>query len=89
MLNISPSTIVVFVVLVAQLCPTLCDPMDHIAHQASLSMGFSRQEYWNRLSCPSQELNLGLLYCRQILYHLKHQESPKYYSKYIRNSLNL
>ena len=32
-------------VLVAQSCPTLCDPM--LAHQASLSMKFSRQEYWN------------------------------------------
>ena len=26
-------------------CPTLCDLMDYIAHQAPLSMGFSRQEY--------------------------------------------
>ena len=25
---------------------------------------------------PIQELNLGLLYCRQILYHLSHQGSP-------------
>ena len=23
-----------------------------IAHQASLSMGFSRQEYWSELPCP-------------------------------------
>ena len=23
-----------------------------VAHQAPLSMGFSRQEYWNGLSCP-------------------------------------
>ena len=23
-----------------------------IAHQAPLSLGFSRQEYWNRLPCP-------------------------------------
>ena len=23
-----------------------------VAHQASLSLGFSRQEYWNRLPCP-------------------------------------
>ena len=23
-----------------------------VAHQASLSMGFSRQEYWRGLSCP-------------------------------------
>ena len=23
-----------------------------VAHQAPLSMGFSREEYWNRLPCP-------------------------------------
>jgi len=28
--------------------------MDYIAHQALLSMGFSRQEYWNWLPCPLQ-----------------------------------
>ena len=33
-------------VLVAWLCLTLCRPMDY-THQAPLSMGFSRQEYWN------------------------------------------
>ena len=44
-----------------------------VAYQAPLSMGFSRQEYWNGLPFPSpgifptQELNLGLLHCRQIL----------------------
>ena len=41
--------------LVAQLCPTLCDPMDCSACQAPLSMGFSRQEYWSGLPCPSPE----------------------------------
>ena len=25
---------------------------------------------------PTQELNRGLLHCRQILYHLSHQRSP-------------
>ena len=39
-------------VLVAQSCLTLCDPMT-VAHQAPLSMGFSRQEYWSWLSFPS------------------------------------
>ena len=29
-----------------------CHPMDHIACQAFLSMGFSRQEYWSGLPCP-------------------------------------
>ena len=41
--------------LVAQSCPTLHDPMDCIANQAPLSMGFSRQEYWSGLPCPSPE----------------------------------
>ena len=30
---------------VAQLCPTLCDPMDSSLHQAPPSMGFSRHTY--------------------------------------------
>jgi len=38
---------------VAQLCPTLCDPMDSSLHQAPPSMGFSRQEYWSGLPFPS------------------------------------
>ena len=48
-------------VLVAQLCPTLCGPMD-IAHQALLSMEFSRQEYWSVLPFPSPGdlLDLGI-----------------------------
>ena len=33
-----------------QSCPTLCNPVD-VAHQAPLSMGFSRQEYWSGLPC--------------------------------------
>ena len=31
--------------------PALCNPMDG-AHQAPLSMEFSRQEYWSGLPCP-------------------------------------
>ena len=38
--------------LVTQSCLTLCDPMD-CSLQAPLSMGFSRQEYWSGLLCPS------------------------------------
>ena len=34
---------------------THCDPTDYIAHQAPLSMDFSRQEYWSGLSIPSPE----------------------------------
>ena len=36
-----------------QLYPTLCDPMDCVALQAPLSMGFYRQEYWSGLPIPS------------------------------------
>ena len=66
-------------IFVAQSCLTLCDPMGYIAHQAPLSVGFSRQEYWSGLPFPSsgifptQGLNPGLLYWRQILYCLNHQ----------------
>ena len=38
-----------------QSCPTLSDPMD-CSHQASPSMGFSRQEYWSGLPLPSPML---------------------------------
>ena len=31
----------------------LCDPMDCSLPGSSLSMGFSRQEYWSGLPCPS------------------------------------
>ena len=36
-----------------QSCPALCDPMNCIVCQATLSMGFSRQKYWSELPCPS------------------------------------
>jgi len=35
-----------------QSCLTLCDPQT-AAHQASLSLGFSRQEHWSGLPFPS------------------------------------
>ena len=53
-----------------------------IAHQAPLSMEFSRQEYWTGLPFPSlgifltQRSNLALLHCRQILYRLSYQGNP-------------
>ena len=37
---------------VAQSCPTLKTPWT-VAHQASLSMGFSRQKYWRGVPLPS------------------------------------
>ena len=67
--------------IITQSCPTLFDPGDcslpgssvHGILQATTGVG-----------CHSllqgifliQGLNLGLLHCRQILYHLNHQESP-------------
>ena len=35
-----------------QLCPTLCDPQT-AAHEAPLSLGFSRQEHWSGFPFPS------------------------------------
>ena len=66
---------------VAQSCPTLCDPMDcslpgssvrGILQARVLEWGchFLLQEIF-----PTQGSNLGLLHCRQTLYHLSHQES--------------
>ena len=74
--------IIVMLCLVTQSSLTLCDPMDYIVHQAPLSMGLSKQKHWSGLPCllqgifPTQGLYSGLLHCRQILYHLSHQESP-------------
>ena len=57
-----------------------------IAHQAPLSMEFSRQEYWSDCHYllqgifPTQGLNLHLLYllhCRQVLYLLSQNPSVK------------
>jgi len=56
---------------VAQLCPTLCNPMDYTVHgilQARIlewvAGPFSREIF------PTQGSNPGLLHCRQILYQL-------------------
>ena len=54
-----------------------------VRHQAPLSMGFPRQEYWSGLSFPSpgdfltQGSNLGLPHNRQMLYPLSHQGSAE------------
>ena len=56
-----------------------------VAHQAPLSMGFSRQKCWSGSPCapPGDLLDPGsnlcflcLLHCRQILYPLSHRGSP-------------
>ena len=68
-------------VSVAQSCPTLCNPMDcsppgssvhGILQTRILECGYSLlQEIF-----PTQGSSLGVLHCRQILYHLSHQGSP-------------
>ena len=70
--------------LVAQSCPTLCDPMDDSppgssVHEESLTKN-------TRVCChalllqgifPTQGLNPGFPHCRQILSCLSHQGSPR------------
>ena len=68
--------------LVAQLSPTLCDPMDSSLPGSSVHGDSPSQN--TGVSChallqgifPIQGLNPGLLNCRQILYSLSHQGSP-------------
>ena len=69
-------------VLVIQSCPILCDPI--VAHQALLSIEFSRQEYWSGQPFPSRgsfrpwdQTRGNLLHYWQILYCLSHQGNPK------------
>ena len=57
-----------------------------VVHQAPLSMGFSRQEYWRRLPFPSPGIRVGFL--KSIAYHFKaacdHEnqvDPPSHFSK--------
>ena len=43
------------------------------AHQAPLSMGFSRQEYWSGLPCPHQYMTQMNLFTKQKQTH-RHRE---------------
>ena len=64
--------------LVTKLCLTLLRFPWTVAHQAPLSIGFSKQEYWRGLPCPplgdfpNPGIEPGPLHCRQILYQLNH-----------------
>ena len=69
--------------LVAQSCPTLCGPRDC---GPRLPCSWNSPGKSTRIGCHSllqvrifltHGLNLGLLLCRQILYCLGHQGSPK------------
>ena len=82
-------------ILVAQSCPTLCDPMDYKPTR--------RHRPWNSPSkstevCspfpleglfPIYESNPGLLHCRWIHYHLSHQGSQSLKNPVLATSLSL
>ena len=57
---------------------TLCDPMGYIVHGIlqARNTGVGSHSLLQRLF-PTQGLNLGLSHCRQILYCLSHQGSPR------------
>ena len=66
-----------------QSCPTLCDPMDCSLPGSSVhgdspdkNTGVSCPALPQRIF-PTQGSNPGLPHCRQILYHLSHQGSPR------------
>ena len=69
--------------LAAQLCPTLCDPVDCSPPGSSIhgdSPGKNTGVGCHALLqgiLPTQGSKPGFLHCRQILYHLNHQESPR------------
>ena len=58
-------------VLVAQLCLTLCDPMD-CSLPGSTIHGIILPRILEWVAIPFSRIFLGLLYCRQILYQLSH-----------------
>ena len=65
-------------VLVAQSCPTLCDPMNCSPPGFSVHGILQARITLERVAIPfskgsSQPMNSGLLHCRHILYHLNHQ----------------
>ena len=63
-------------VKVTQLCPTLCNPIDYSPcspwDSSGQNTGVGSLSLFQGIF-QSQELNLGLLNCRQVLYHLSHQ----------------
>ena len=69
--------------LVTPSCLTLCNPLD--CSPPGSSVPGDSPDKNTRMGChsllqgifPTQGLNPGLRHCRQILYHLSHQGSPK------------
>ena len=52
LLNFPPTFHPMRAILTRFSCVQLCVTLWTVARQASLSMGFSRREYWSRLPCP-------------------------------------
>ena len=71
------------VFLVAQVCLTLCDPVNCSLPGSSVHWDFPSKN--TGVCClallqrifPTQGLNPGLLHCRWILYQLSHKGSPR------------
>ena len=71
-------------VCTAQLCPTLCNPMDcsppsssvHGVFQARRNTAVGSHSFLEDIF-PTQRSNHSLQYCRQILYHLNYRGSPR------------
>ena len=69
--------------LVTQSCPDLCDPKDCSLPSSSVhGIIHARILEWvavpfSRGIFPTQGSNLGLLYCRQMLYRVSHQEDTR------------
>ena len=58
---------------VAQLCPTLCNPLDYRVHGILQARILECAAFLS----PGDLPNPGLLHCRPILYQLSHKESPR------------
>ena len=66
-------------VLVTQLCPTLCNPMDRLLcpwTSPGKNIGVGSHSLLQEIFL-TQGLYPGLPHCRRILYHLSHQGSPQ------------
>ena len=64
--------------LVTQLCPSLCDPMNYLFSPQNFpgkNTGMKSHSLLQRIF-PTHGSNLGLPHYRQILYCLSHQEAP-------------
>ena len=66
-------------VKIAQLCPTLWDPIYSPWNSPDQNTGVGSLSLLQRIF-PTQGSNPGLLHCRQILYQLSHRETQKYWN---------